>query len=152
MDRDDLMFLDKYVYYLNLTTKLPDWYFVLADILNKDDITLIPITSDQIEDVISNERIHVITSVHDFAGKAKFNNHAREFLSFASKNRLIHLYFLSSFSGLSSHFDFVSKDLFHFYTLPMRIEHFALLFRNNYYKVETNISKWPGGRRAKLPV
>ena len=140
-----------HIFYLQLADTLPKAYFYIRQEFAENGITLVPIRFSDLREIASNKKSHVLVILQDMQSKSRFERIKRRYLEIAVKNRQIILHEVSSFSpSIDLHKGNRIKSYFH-YTLPNSILKIANQISYSYANDKLNISKWPGGKRAKLP-
>ena len=140
-----------YLFYLQTKPELDNTYYVLADVLGKINITLLPIEADGLRDIDKNRKQHVIVVRNDFSSAFVFNNLRKSFLDSSMASGKLMVYDISSFSEIENAQKFENKNVYRYFQLPLNIKQIAMTVAVEFYKERNAPVEWPGGRRAKLP-
>lgn len=140
-----------YIFYLQHKSELDNSYYVLAEVLSKINISLLPISGDDLKVIDRNKKYHVISIRNDFASGTSFNNIRKSFLDTAMAAGRISLYDISSFSEIDNAQKFELKNVYRYFQLPQNIKQIAMTVAVDYFRDRNATAEWPGGRRAKLP-
>ena len=140
-----------YIFYLQTKNDLDNNYYLLADVLGKINITLLPISADDLKVIDRNKKHHVITIRNDLSTAFSFNQMRKSFLDSAMAAGKIALFDISSFSEIENASKFQNKSMYRFFQLPQNLKQVAMTVAIDFYRDRNNQVEWPGGRRAKLP-
>ena len=142
-----------YLFYLQTKTELDNTYYVLAEVLGKINITLLPIDTDGLKDIDKTKKHHVIVVRNDFSSAFAFKDARKIYLDSAMASGKLMVYDISSFSEIENALKFENKNVYRYFQLPLNIKQIAMTVAVEFYKDRNNapVAEWPGGRRAKLP-
>lgn len=140
-----------YIFYLQTKTELDNSYYLLAEVLSKINISLLPITADDLKNVDRNKKHHLISIRNDFSSAFMFNQMRKSFLDSAMAAGKIALFDVSSFSEIENAAKFQNKNIYRFFQLPQNLKQVAMTVAVDYFRDRNTQAEWPGGRRAKLP-
>ncbi len=142
-----------YIFYLQTKLELDNTYYVLAEVLGKINISLLPIQEQDLKDIDKSKKQHVIVVRNDFSSAFAFNNIRKNFLEASMNSGKLVVYDVSSFSEIENAAKFESKNVYRYFQLPLNVKQIAMTVAVEYYKDRNAApaAEWPGGRRAKLP-
>lgn len=142
-----------YIFYLQTKIDLDHTYYVLAEVLGKINISLLPIKEQDLKDIEKGKKQHVIVVRNDFSSAFAFNNIRKNFLEASMNSGKLMVYDISSFSEIENAAKFESKNVYKCFQLPLNIKNVAMTVAVEFYKDKNAapMAEWPGGRRAKLP-
>ncbi len=140
-----------YIFYLQHKDELDNSFYVLADVLSKINISLLPITSDDLKAIDKTKKHHVISIRNDLSSAMAFNNVRKTFLDSAMAGGRIGLFDISSFSEIENAQKLQLKNVYRFFQLPQNLKQIAMTVAVDYFRDRNAVAEWPGGRRAKLP-
>jgi hypothetical protein len=142
-----------YIFYLQTKAELDNTYYVLAEVMRKININLLPIEAHDLKDIDRTKKHHVIVVRNDFASAFAFNDIRKNFLDASMASGKLMVYDVSSFSEVENAFKLESKNVYRYFQLPLNIKQVAMTVAVEFFKDRNNTPavEWPGGRRAKLP-
>jgi hypothetical protein len=141
-----------YLFFLQLADELPDFFFSIAEQLSQYNICLVPVRAKELSELSSGVKQHVVTFVPNFDSLKRLCEIRKRYLDFALSSSKFVLYDISSFGPISiAHKLHRLKNYNHYY-LPVGTKAVAAQILTNVYEERKIAKKWPGGRRAKLPV
>ena len=140
-----------YIFYLQSKNELDNSYYLLAEVLNKINISLLPISADDLKVIDRNKKHHVIVIRNDFSSAFSFNQMRKSFLDAAMASGKLALYDVSSFSEIESATKFQQKNVYRYFQLPQNLKQVAMTVAVDFFRDRNTQQEWPGGRRAKLP-
>lgn len=140
-----------YIFYLQHKDELENSFYVLADVLSKINISLLPISPEDLKVIDKTKKYHVISIRNDFASAMSFNNVRKSFLDTAMAAGRIALFDISSFSEIENAQKYQLKNLYRYFQLPQNLKQIAMTVAVDYFRDRNAVAEWPGGRRAKLP-
>lgn len=141
------------IYFLALDGRLPNWYTALSQYFSDYDINLVPIEMNDLKHLGPDRNISLIMSEISFYGNDVFDKAFSGFLGHIMKSGLYHIHHISSFA--MSHEQVAIKrktKKYYFYKMPFSINDFVNYVADKYFENLKNSTKWPGGKRAKLPT
>lgn len=142
-----------YLFYLQTKAELDHTYYVLAEVLAKINISLLPIEAQDLQGIDKGKKSHVIVVRNDFASAFAFKEIRKNFLDSAMASGKVMVYDVSSFSEIENALKFEQKNVYRYFQLPLNIKQVAMTVAVEFYK-DRNAAptvEWPGGRRSKLP-
>jgi hypothetical protein len=140
-----------YIFYLQTKPELENNYFLLAEVLSKININLLPISSEDLKNIDRTKKYHLISIRNDFSSAFSFKNLQKSFLDSAMAMDKILLYDISSFSEIETSKKYQNKNVYKYFQLPQNIKQIAMTVAVEYFKDRNTVAEWPGGKRAKLP-
>jgi hypothetical protein len=142
-----------YIFYLQTKTELDNTFYVLAEILSKINISLLPIEAQDLKDVDRTKKHHVIVVRNDFSSAFAFKENRKKFLDAGMASGKLMVYDISSFSEIENAGMLELKDVYRYFQLPLNIKQVAMTVAVEYFREKNNAPavEWPGGRRSKLP-
>lgn len=140
-----------YIFYLQTKAELDHTYYVLAEVLGKINISLLPIESHDLKEIDKGKKHHVIVVRNDFASAFAFNDARKKYLDSAMASGKLMVYDISSFSEIENAMKFENKSVYRYFQLPLNVKQIAMTIAVEFYKDRNSSAEWPGGRRAKLP-
>lgn len=142
-----------YLFYLQTKPELEHTYYVLAEVLSKINISLLPIESHDLQGIERNRKCHVIVVRSDFTSAFAFKDIRKNYLDSAMASGKVMVYDISSFSEIENAMKFEQKNVYRYFQLPLNIKQVAMTIAVEFFK-DRNAApavEWPGGKRAKLP-
>lgn len=140
-----------YIFYLQTKAELDHTYYVLAEVLGKINISLLPIEPQELKNLDRNKKIHVIALRNDFSTAFSFKEIRKNFLDGAMASGKVMVYDISSFSEIENAMKFENKNVYRYFQLPLNVKQIAMTVAVEFFKDRNSAVEWPGGRRAKLP-
>lgn len=140
-----------YIFYLQHKDELDNSYFLLAEVLGKMNITLVPIFADDLRAMDRTKKYYVISIRNDLASAMSFNSIRKSFLDSAIAGARIALFDIGSFSEIENAQKLQMKDVYRYFQLPQNLKQVAMTMAIEYFRDRNTMAQWPGGRRAKLP-
>lgn len=140
-----------YIFYLQTKAELDHTYYVLAEVLGKINISLLPIEPQELKNLDRNKKIHVIAMRNDFSTAFSFKEIRKNFLDGAMASGKVMVYDISSFSEIENATKFENKNVYRYFQLPLNVKQIAMTVAVEFFKDRNSAVEWPGGRRAKLP-
>lgn len=140
-----------YIFYLQTKSELDNTYMALSEILNKLNITLLPITPEELNSLDKASKNHLIYIRNDLTSGLLFNQLRRSFFDVAMLSGRVFLHDLSSFSEIDNSQKYINKEAYRFIALPANLKQIAMNIAVDYFRDRNKRDEWPGGRRAKLP-
>lgn len=140
-----------YIFYLQTKAELENCYYVLAEILAKVNISLLPIEAHDLKVIDRNKKYHLIVLRNDLSSAYAFNDLRKSFLDVAMASGKVAVYDLSSFSAIENAAKFENKSVYRFFQLPQNIKQVAMTVAVDFFRDRNTHAEWPGGKRAKLP-
>ncbi len=145
--------VDTCIFFLNLTRELPEFYFQMANLLNQHGVTLIPVNLIELQEIKKGER-NVMVLVHTASMQelSRFYRLRSRFIDHAVLHGKFRLFHTTSFGRIAKYARAMKNGYYHHFALPLRTSKLAESMANFAFKYHRNKERWPGGRRAKLPV
>jgi hypothetical protein len=140
-----------YIFYLQTKTELDYSFIELSDILSKFNISLLPVTVEDLRIISKNTKIHLVVLRKDLSTHFAFNDLRTKFLDLALISNRINLCDVSSFSTIEIAGKCEKAENYRFINLPASFKQIAMTLALDYFKEKNKTDEWPGGRRAKLP-
>lgn len=140
-----------YIFYLQTKSELDNSYYLLAEILSKLNISLLPISADDLKSIDRNKKHHLISIRNDIYSAFTFNEMRKSFLDSAMAAGKISLFDISSFSEIESAAKYQSKNIYRYFQLPQNLKQVAMTVAVDFFRDRNTQAEWPGGKRAKLP-
>lgn len=142
-----------YIFYLQTKHELDHTYYVLAEVLAKINISLLPIVASELKDMDKTKKHHVIVVRNDFSSAFAFKDARKLFIDSLMATSKIMVYDVSSFSEIENATKFENKNVYRYFQLPLNVKQVAMTVAVEFFKDRNAapLAEWPGGRRAKLP-
>lgn len=142
-----------YIFYLQTKSELDHSYYLLAEVLAKINISLLPIEPQDLKDMDKVRKHHLIVMRNDFSTAFAFKNARKLFIDSLMATGKVMVYDISSFSEIENATKFESKNVYRYFQLPLNVKQVAMTIAVEFFKDRNNapLAEWPGGRRAKLP-
>jgi hypothetical protein len=140
-----------YLFYLQTKPELDSTYYLIAEILTKLSISLLPIEADELRAIDREKKHHVIVVRNDMASAYAFKEIQKTYLDTAMASGKVIVYDVSSFSELEKGSRWENKSVYKHYQLPLSAKQIAMTVAVEFYKDRNLTQDWPGGRRSKLP-
>lgn len=142
-----------YIFYLQIKSELDHSYYLLAEVLAKINISLLPIEPQDLKDMDKVRKHHLIVMRNDFSTAFAFKNVRKLFIDSLMATGKVMVYDISSFSEIENATKFESKNVYRYFQLPLNVKQVAMTIAVEFFKDRNNapLAEWPGGRRAKLP-
>jgi hypothetical protein len=143
--------LDNHIFFIKFSEKMPEHYFQLAQLLGEWNITLVPLTFAQWQEIPRHHLQFVLTAVTDLSSRRGFGEMQISLLALAAFSRRICLFNLNSFEPPAI-LNKLNKNNYYFhFPLPGDYRNLARSMAKLYYQLKKGEELWPGGRRFKLP-
>lgn len=140
-----------YIFYLQHKDELDNSFYVLADVLSKINISLLPISPEDLKVIDKSKKHHIISLRNDFASAMSFNNVRKSFLDSAMAGGRVAVFDISSFSEIENAQKLQLKNMYRYFQLPQNLKQVAMTVAVDYFRDRNAVAEWPGGKRAKLP-
>lgn len=140
-----------YIFYLQTKEELDRIFYLLAEVLRKINISLLPIESHELKNLDKSKKNHLIVLRNDFSSAFAFNDLKKEFLDSSMASNKVMVYDVSSFSEIENAVKLENKNVYRFFQLPLNVNQIAMTIAVEFFKDRNTQVEWPGGRRAKLP-
>ena len=142
---------EHYIFYLQYTKEIPATFFSLGTVLKNFGITLVPITTHELVNLARPKKQFVISATADLNSFKALTRVRKSFLDFALVSQKFCLFDISSFGKISISYKLEKNQSYFYYPLPMTFNQMAANIASHYFSQSGTISRWPGGKRAKLP-
>lgn len=140
-----------YIFYLQTKAELDHSYYVLAEVLSKINISLLPIEAHDLKVIDRNRKHHLIVMRNDLSSAYSFNEIRKTYLDVAMASGKVSLYDISSFSAVENAAKLENKNVYRFFQLPQNVKQIAMTIAVDFFRERNAKEDWPGGKRAKLP-
>ena len=140
-----------YIFYLQTKNELDHSFQIMAEVLSKINISLLPISAEDLKSIDRKKKYYLISIRNDFSSAFNFNNMRKLFLDSAMAAGKVALFDISSFSEIDTAAKFQNKNVYRYFQLPQNLKQVAMTVAVDYFKDRNAEVEWPGGRRAKLP-
>lgn len=140
-----------YIFYLQHKDELDNIFYVMADVLSKINISLLPISPEDLKVIDKSKKHHIISLRNDFASAMSFNNVRKSFLDSAMAGGRVAVFDISSFSEIENAQKLQLKNMYRYFQLPQNLKQVAMTVAVDYFRDRNAVAEWPGGKRAKLP-
>lgn len=143
-----------FIFYLTLEESLPQSFYVFDRNLKDLGFILVPVKIDQLQKIMSmtdQTQVIVISSVSDSREMKLYNEKVRPLLKYILKSKRITFMHLGSFSKLNDTRLYAMNKNYYFMKYPLDAGILSQKIARYYdLKSETNVLRWPGGKRAGL--
>ncbi|MCT4643235.1 MAG: hypothetical protein N4A33_13170 [Bacteriovoracaceae bacterium] len=137
-----------WVYFLNLTAKVPSHFFHLDAFIKPHGLSMIPMgLNDLLSFTNSGDDCHIFIFINSLARKNYFNKRVRKILKYLIKKHGVHIYILSSFDNTSDRYIYGKSGKYHFTRLPVGLNAYATALATAIRKKDEGLNKWPGAKR-----
>ena len=140
-----------YIFYLQTKSELENSFYILAEILSKINISLLPILADDLKAIERSKKQYLIILRDDLASAYSFAEIKKSFVDIALQTGKLVLFDISSFSEIENASKYQSKNAYTHFSLPQNLKQVAMTIAVDYFRDRNNLVEWPGGRRSKLP-
>ena len=116
-----------FIFFLVLGNKVPHFFYKLAQLFTRRDITLVPVNIEQFTELVKSIKYaHVICVVPDFSSKKSFEMKLERYLKFAVKQKKVVLHHISSFEDVEKLRKMQQAGVYKYYKLPMKMDELLL--------------------------
>lgn len=123
----------------------------MSRVFSEFGIKLVPMKLADFKSIRMREHQFVIACIRDIRSFSNYNILLKRYLNYMIRQGSVTLFEYSSFSIVHDDSILKTKRVFQ-ERLPVSMFHMAdVAGREMFSKLITNSSRWPGGRRAKLP-
>lgn len=143
---------EDYILYLRTSGCFSAEYFHLSKVLKYLDISLVPVTLEQLMDMRIEKGTLVLNISSNIEELKHFLYYRKRFLDFALKTSAISLVNVSSFSGFKGIEELVSLKNYYHLEIPIDLRIVACELFEILEQSKKHNLRWPGGRRARLPA
>ena len=141
-----------HILYLQFGSKVDETYIKLSRFFSNYQMILVPIRINDLKNYLPKNRENLIVVTKDIQSYKQYRSLLKRFLSYSIRNSKLRVFEVSSFSTYHD-VSLVRDEKVISMSLPISMIELA---RKVIPKVVTEevgaINKWPGGKRAKLPV
>jgi len=148
---DENTIVINYIFYLQSKVELDNNYYLLAEVLSKININLLPISGDELKNIDRSKKQYVISIRNDLSTGFSFNQLRKSFLDSAMASGRIALFDVSSFSEIDSASKYQNKNVYRYFQLPLNLKQIAMSVAVDFFRDRNIQAEWPGGKRSKLP-
>lgn len=143
-----------FIFYLTFEENLPKTFYTFDRALKNLGFMLVPVRIDQLQTLVSSTdqtQIMVLASITDSREMRMYNEKVRGLLKYVLKSKRLTFMHLSSFSKLNDFKLYSMNKNYYFLKYPLDANLLcAKIIRYYDLKSETNVLRWPGGKRAGL--
>ena len=140
-----------YIFYLQNKIELDNNFYLLAEIFSNINISLLPISSDDLKNITRNNKNYLISIRNDLSSAFNFNQTRKSFLDSAMASGKIALFDVSSFSEIEIASKYQNKNIYSHLQLPLNLKQLAMSIAVDYFRDRNRQVEWPGGKKSKLP-
>ena len=140
---------DKYIFFLQLNEKLPDFYFDLVLLFKELGFTLVPVLPQSLKEFSYLEKKYFLVVRHDIESQTNFFKKENVYTHYRLKHSKILMMDVSSFGETPLVKKHRIQKSYRYYPLPMEFDEIAIRMAYLYYRDENVKQVWPGGRRWK---
>lgn len=140
-----------YIFYLQTKAELDNNYYLLAEVLSKININLLPIGAEDLSSLDRTKKHHLISIRNDLSTAQRFIELKKSFLDSAMAAGKVALYDVSSFSEIENAAKYENKNVYRFFQLPQNLKQVAMSVAVDFFRDRNMRAEWPGGKRARLP-
>ncbi len=140
-----------YIFYLQTKIELDNNYYLLAEVLGKINISLLPISADDLKNIDRNKKHYLISIRNDLSSAYSFNEMRKSFLDSSMAAGKMSLFDISSFSEIDTATKYQKKNVYRYFQLPQNLKQVAMTIAVDFFRDRNMMAEWPGGKRAKLP-
>ena len=148
---EEQSFDENYIFFLRLSSELPDYFYKISEFLNEWGIALIPVTPKELLSYAKGQR-KLVLNISDKLGTYKsFLGVRKTYLDFALKSNKLFLVDISSFSQIALNYKIKNKGNYIYIKLPVCMKFLAKTIAYHFYRENEFVKRWPGGKQAQLP-
>ena len=140
-----------YIFYLQTKPELENSFYILAEIFSKINISLLPISADDLKGIERNKKQYLIILRDDLSSAYSFTEIKKYFVDIALQTGKLALFDISSFSEIENASKYQKNNAYKHFPLPQNMKQVAMTIAVDYFRDRNNLVEWPGGRRSKLP-
>lgn len=141
-----------YILFLQNKAELDRSYYLLAELLGKINITLLPVDLDELRNLDRVQKYFIISISDSFSTAHEFQNTRKKFIDSAMALKKVMVYDISSFSPIENATKFENKNVYFYFQLPVNLKQLVMTIAVAFFREKNVPVEWPGGRRAKLPA
>lgn len=143
---------NRYLFFLQLGSSLPEFYFRLGEILKVWGIQLLPLKATDFQRLQNSERSDIICFVPDIGSYRNLLKFKRQFLSYYLNLKQVRLYEVTSFRASDVDQRHLKSGHYQHFPMPVAIESLAHKIIDDDNETYQKNKEWPGGRRSRLPA
>jgi hypothetical protein len=140
-----------YIFYLQTKADLDHNFITLSEILSKLNISLLPITSEDLKVLDRSNKNYLVVMRNDLSSHQQFTQTRKSFIDIGLMSGRMMVFDISSFSEIETAQKLASKEVYRFIALPANLKQIAMTIAVDYFKDRNKREEWPGGKRATLP-
>jgi hypothetical protein len=140
-----------YIFFL-ASEKLSPAFFELAEMFGQLNITLLPVTISELQNIDRHQRHQLIVLRDDLNSAQNFIEIKKSYLDFAMSRGHVAVYDISSFSEIENSLKYKNKRSYFYFPLPINPNEVVVGVALDYFKTKNELEEWPGGRRSKIPT
>lgn len=140
-----------YIFYLQSKSELDNNYYLLAEVMAKINISLLPIAADDLKNLDRSKKLYLISIRNDLSSGMSFNEMRKSFLDSAMASGKISLFDISSFSEIENSAKYQNKNVYRYFQMPLNLKQIAMTVAVDFFRDRNMQAEWPGGKRARLP-
>ena len=146
--------MERFIFFLKFTSELPFEFFQFSDKLSDYGIKLVPIRPQELSSMMSAKHVFVLGLNNSIRTNQLFQLYRKNFLDYAILSKRVDLYDVTTFSRLNSELALRAQRNQNYIHIPLpdTIDEIVNKVLVAYMKKNSDVQKWPGGRRAKLPA
>lgn len=149
---DDLLKPTPFVFYLQLNTLLPAFFFKMSELLSSQGVKLIPIRFDDLMAISKGNRVPILTINRSLKTNKILGRYRRRYLDLSIiNNKFIH-FDVSSFRPADSLNKSKWIDRYIHIKLPQEVDELSLGILKVMNLEKRRNQVWPGGNRGKPPT
>jgi hypothetical protein len=141
-----------YIFFLKATEEIDTVFFQLANLFSRVNITLLPVTLDEMKNIDRHKKHQIIICRKDLCSAQNFIEIKKSYLDFAMSRGHVVVYDISSFSEIGNSNVFQNKKSYYYFPLPNDMKQIVMNITIDYFKTRNEMDEWPGGRRSKIPT
>jgi len=148
---DERNIRNDYIFFLNYSDELPEFFYYFSERFSNYNIKLIPINIDDIFKIEKNKVSFVLSVVTNLDAAVKYKLLQKRIVEFSLLNKRLFLFDVNSFGRISYYKKLIRMRNYVFYQLPASFIDITNDIFQIYDKISLKGSQWPGGSRARLP-
>ncbi len=144
----------RWIYFIQLNKKLPEWFFYMSQILSEEGIKLLPVTPEQFSLLFRQQyNVHALIFTPSVKDLCTFEDEIKPLFKQLISNKMLTLYHLSSFYSMKAEFNtHISHNQYVHVKLPVVTKMISYWISDHFDRSTEKSKVWPGGRRATLPA
>jgi hypothetical protein len=141
-----------YIFFLKSSEALPSVFFQMSQLFSQLNITLLPVTLDDLQNIDRHKKHQIIICRNDLLSATAFLEIKKSYLDFAMARSHVSVYDISSFSEMENAAKFQTKKSYMYFPLPIDLKQVVMAVTIDYFNSRNEKEEWPGGRRSKIPT